>query len=190
MNIAPQSNAERSQLASLLDDMSISMLTANDEYGQLTSRPMSPLEMDSHGAIWFFTDKRSAKVQHLHVINLAFSDEGNSTYVSICGRGELVDDRAMIERLWTEFARPWFPDGVESPNLVLLKIIPTTAEFWDAPNSKMVRMFAMAASIVTGNPVAMGDNETLTALSTTTLSVNQQPPPVPPITMPPMPNVM
>jgi general stress protein 26 len=165
MDIAPQENAERSQLGSLLKDMSIAMLTANDDYGQLTSRPMSPIEMDSYGAIWFFTDKRSAKANHLHAVNLAFSDEGNSTYVSISGRGDLVDDRAMIERMWTEFARPWFADGVESPNLVLLKITPNTAEFWDAPNSKMVRMFAMAASIVTGKSVGMGDNDTLTALS-------------------------
>ena len=190
MNIAPQTNPERSQLATLIEDMSMSMLTAHDEYGHLTSRPMSALEMDSSGAIWFFTDKRSAKAKHLHVINLAFSDEDNSTYVSICGRGDLVDDRAMIERLWTEFARPWFPDGVDSPNLVLLKITPNTAEYWDAPNSKMVRMFAMAASIVSGKPVGMGDNDTLTGLSEAGNAINRTPPPVPPITMPPMPTML
>jgi general stress protein 26 len=190
MNIHPQTNPERSQLATLIEDMSMSMLTAHDEHGHLTSRPMAPLEMDSHGALWFFTDKHSAKAKHLHVINLAFSDEDNSTYVSICGRGDLVDDRAMIERMWTEFARPWFPDGADSPNLVLLKITPNTAEYWDAPNSKMVRMFAMAASIVTGKPVGLGDNDTLTGLSDPATTVNLGRAPAPPIMMPPLPPVM
>ncbi len=35
-------------------------------------------------------------------------------------------------------------------------------------NSKMVRMFAMAASVVAGKPIGMGDHDTLTDLSPTT----------------------
>ena len=66
---------------------------------------------------------------------------------------------------YSRFARPWFPEGVDAFNLGLSKVVPHTAEYWDTPHSKMVRMFAMAASIVAGKPIAMGENETLAHLS-------------------------
>lgn len=165
MKTEPQRNAELTQLCELIEDMSVAMLTNLDDKGAMVSRPMSPLEMDTNGALWFFTDRHSTKVEHLRVLNLAFTDPAQSTYVSLSGRGELNTDRARIDRLWTPFAKPWFPDGPDSPNLTLLKFTPETAEYWDAPDSKMVRVLAMAASIVTGKPIGMGDHETLTGLS-------------------------
>jgi hypothetical protein len=60
---------------------------------------------------------------------------------------------------------PGFLQGKDSPNLALLAFFPHTAEYWDAPNSKMVRMLAMAASVVAGKPVGMGDHATLTGLT-------------------------
>ena len=165
MNIKSQKSAEQTQLGEMIKDMSVAMLTTFDEEeGLLKSFPMSPLEMCEQGAIWFLTDSNSSKVKHLQVINLAFSNEPESTYVSISGHGEMINDQARIEDLWTPFARPWFPKGVDSENLVLLKFVPHTAEFWDAPNSKMVRMLAMAASIVAAKPIGMGNHGNLNAL--------------------------
>ena len=165
MNIKPQKTGELTRLGELIKDMSVAMLTTyNDAEGALMSRPMSPREMCEQGAIWFLTDSSSIKVQHLQEMNLSFSNESDSTYVSISGHGEIVDDHARIESLWTVFAKPWFPDGVDSSNLALLKFVPHSAEFWDAPNSKMVRMLAMAASIITAKPIGMGDHGNLNAL--------------------------
>ena len=165
MNIKPQKTGELTKLGELIEDMSIAMLTTfNDAEGMLMSRPMSPQEMCEQGAIWFLTDPNSNKVKHLQVINLGFSNESESTYVSISGHGEIVDDHARIESLWTPFARPWFPDGVDSSNLALLKFLPHSAEFWDAPNSKMVRMLAMTASIIAAKPIGMGEHGNLNAL--------------------------
>ena len=165
MNIKPQKTGELTKLGELIEDMSVAMLTTfNEAEGMLMSRPMSPQEMCEQGAIWFLTDPSSNKLKHLQVMNLGFSNESDSTYVSISGHGEIVDDRTRIESLWTVFAKPWFPDGVDSSNLALLKFVPHSAEYWDAPNSKMVRMLAMAASIVAAKPIGMGDHGNLNAL--------------------------
>lgn len=170
MKILSQRTPELIRLGELIEDIPVAMLTtpgagAGPGNGQaLVSRPMAPLEMDAEGALWFFTDRRSSKVEHLQSINLSFADPAHGRYVSIAGHGELVDDRGRIERLWTAFAKPWFPDGPDSPELVLLKVQPHTAEVWDAPHSRMVRMFAMAASVVSGKPVGLGEHETLTDL--------------------------
>jgi general stress protein 26 len=115
--------------------------------------------------MWFYTDLRSPKVEHLRVANLAFTDVAHGTYVSLSGRGEIDTNRAHIESLWTAFAKPWFPDGADSPNLALLKFIPESADYWDAPHSKMVRSFGVLASIVAGKPVGMGEHGSLSGLS-------------------------
>ena len=165
MKIHAQQSAGLRELAQLIEPMSVAMLTGSDGEGQLASRPMSPLEMDADGGIWFFTDARSTKAANLGALNLGFADSAASTYVSIAGRGELHTDRKTIGRLWSAAARPWFPEGKDSPNLALLAFLPHTAEYWDAPSSKMVRMLAMAASVVAGKPIGMGDHATLTNLT-------------------------
>lgn len=165
MHIKPQAKPELSHICELIESIPVAMLTTFDNHGALVSQPMVPLEIDANGALWFFTDLRSEKIEHLQVVNLSFSDTERATYVSISGRGEIHDDREELERLWTPMARPWFPDGVESTHLGLLKIVPHEAEYWDVPHGRMVRMVAMAASAVVGRPVALGTHETLTDLS-------------------------
>lgn len=159
MKIQTQNTPELVQLGKLIENMSVAMLTTFDDAGMLTSRPMAPLEMDSDGAVWFFTARVSAKTAHLTTANLVFSDSSKGIYVSLSGRGEIHSDNDDIHRLWTVFAKPWFPDGPDSPNLVLLKFIPAVAEYWDAPHNKAVRLFSLAASIISGKPVNMGDHD-------------------------------
>ncbi len=165
MKIATQTQASLAQVAKLIEDIPFAMLATIEADGALASRPMTALEMDASGALWFFTDLRSSKVEHLRVANLSFTDAAHGTYVSLSGRGEIDTDRERIKSLWTAFAKPWFPDGPDSPNLALLKFIPDAADYWDAPNSKMVRAFGVLASIVAGKPVAMGEHGSFTGLS-------------------------
>lgn len=165
MKTEPQDSGELHQLCKLIEKIPVAMFTTVDASGRLVSRPMSPLQMDRAGILWFFTDLRSEKTEQLAKVNLGFADADRSTYVSLSGRGEISTDRSRIHALWTPFAKPWFPEGPDSPNLALLKFVPDTAEYWDAPHGKMVRTLALAASMVTGKPVGMGQHETLTGLS-------------------------
>ena len=164
MDIKTQKTVELTQLAKLIEGMRFCMLTTVDEENLMVARPMTPQQMCEEGALWFLTDPNSTKMQHLQLMNVAFSDEPKSTYVSISGHGEVVADRARIESLWSAFARPWFPDGVDSTNLALLKFVPNVAEYWDAPNSKMVRIFGSIISIVAAKPIGMGEHGSLKAL--------------------------
>ena len=166
MQIDPQATAELSHVASLIKAIPVAMLTTLNANGTLDSRPMAPLAMDGAGALWFFTDLRAAKLQHLQALNLAFSDPGHGTYVSLSGQGEVSTDRIRIESLWTAAAKPWFPDGPKSANLALLKITPDAADDWDAPNSTMVRAVGMLASVVAGRPVGLGTHGSHDGLST------------------------
>jgi general stress protein 26 len=165
MKTETQSSIELTRVCELIKDMRVVMLTTLDDSGHLASRPMTALEMDASGAIWFFTDIRSTKVAQLGKVNLACADADSATYLSLSGRGEISGDAEHIKALWSPMAKPWFPDGPDSENLVLLKFVPTTAEYWDAPSSKMVRLFALAASIVSGKPVGMGEHDSFSNLT-------------------------
>lgn len=158
MNIEAQTTPELKHIAELIENIATCMLTTIEADGSLASRPMYALEMDASGAIWFFTDTRSSKVERLGAVNLAFTDLDDSTYVSLSGHAEIVTGRDQIERLWSPFARPWFPDGVDSPTLALLKFVPHSADYWDAPSSKMVRLIGSIASAVAGKPIGMGEH--------------------------------
>jgi general stress protein 26 len=165
MKTQTQTTPALAHVAELIENIPIAMMTNLDADGALAGRPMAALEMDAGGAIWFFTNLESAKVEHLHAVNLSFTDQAHGTYVSLSGRGEIDTDRRRIARLWTAMAKPWFPDGPESPMLALLKFVPDAADYWDAPNSRMVRAFGMLASVVAGKPIAMGEHGSHTGLT-------------------------
>lgn len=177
MKIANQTRAELTHVANLIENIPIAMLTTQEADGALASRPMTALEMDAQGALWFFTDVQSPKVDQLRAVNLSFTDRDQGAYVSLSGHGEIDTDRAHIQSLWTVFAKPWFPDGPDSSNLALLKFIPDTADYWDAPSSKMVRAFGMIASVIAGKPVALGEHGSHTALSASARAAAPAPPP-------------
>jgi general stress protein 26 len=165
MKTSSQASADLTHVSTLIEDIPIAMLTTVEADGALACRPMAVLEMDAQGALWFFTDLRSSKVEHLRVANLSFTDSGRATYVSLSGHGEIDTDRGRIQRLWTSFAKPWFPDGPDSTHLALLKFVPDAADYWDGPNSRMVRAFGAIVSVVAGKPWAMGEHGSHTGLS-------------------------
>ena len=51
------------------------------------------------------------------------------------------------KQLWSPLYRTWFPKGLEDPNLILLKVHVQEAEYWHAPEGRMVQVpgFAKAA---------------------------------------------
>lgn len=165
MKIATQTSTELTHVAKLIEDMPVAMLTTLEADGVLASRPMSALEMDAQGALWFFTDVHSTKVEHLRDVNLSFVDRDRAAYVSLSGHAEIDTDRGRIRSLWSVLATPWFPDGPESSNLALLKFVPDSADYWDGPSSKMVRALGLVASLIAGKPVGMGEHGSHTGLS-------------------------
>ena len=161
MRICKQNRPDLAHLAEMIDGIDVVMLASNSRNGELENRPMTPIEMDEGGALWFFIRRHSPVFDGTGPVNLAFVDHERSIYVSICASAAQVDDRARMRDLWTPMARPWFPQGPDSPDLSLLRVLPTTADIWDAPHNKMVRLLAIAASVVTGQPFGLGGHERL-----------------------------
>lgn len=129
------------------------MLVTLDATQQFHSRPMAIARVDDDGRLWFLTAKESAKVheiendQHVHLT----AQEGQSAFLSISGRADLLDDRAKVGELWKESFRVWFPGGKDDPNIELISVRPQRGEFWDSTGQKGARyLWESAKAYVSG----------------------------------------
>ncbi len=153
------------KLREMVKDIDFCMLTTVDEAGYLHSRPMSVNgEIDNDGDLWFFTYGSSHKVDEINrtpQVNASFAKPADYRFVSMSGTAELVRDRAKIEQLWKSEFKIWFPDGVETPDIALLKVNVEKAEYWDSPSSKVVQAFSFVKALVTGTEMEGGENKKL-----------------------------
>lgn len=149
------------KLAKLIKDIDIAMLTTVADDGSLHSRPMSSngnVEFD--GSIWFFTYGNTHKVSEArrHPVNVSFADVKNQCYVSISGTAELVRDQDKMKELWRPEYKAWFPKGLDTPDIALLKVTGNKAEYWDSPNSLISHAIALL-QVATGQTVTVGENK-------------------------------
>lgn len=151
------------KLLELIKDIDLCMLTTVDAHGDLHSRPMSNNgEVDADGDLWFFTSMTSLKVEEIErlpKVNVSFSDPRTQRYVSVSGKGKLVRDRAKMEKLWKPQFKAWFPKGLEDPELGLLKVDATAAEYWDAHSSFVAHAIGLVKALVTGEPAKDGEHQ-------------------------------
>ena len=70
---------------------------------------MTALEMNAQGALWFFTDVQSSKVDYLRAVNLSFTDRDQGVYVSLSGRDEIIQTVRASKACGPCWLRPGFP---------------------------------------------------------------------------------
>jgi general stress protein 26 len=124
------------RLGELIKGIRIAMLVTRGGDGTLRARPMATQEAAFDGTLWFFTANHSSKVTELAEspeVGLTYADPSGHRYVSLSGRGALVHDAAKAKELWSPLYREWFPKGVEDPELALLRVEVSRAEYWDSP---------------------------------------------------------
>ena len=153
------------KLREIVKAVDICMLTTVDERGDLHSRPMSNnRDVEFGGDLWFFTYGSSLKadeVGRVPKVNASFADVDAQLYASLTGGAEVVRDRAKIEELWKPQLKAWFPDGVDTPDIALLKVTVERAEYWDGSQSLVAHAVSLVSSLLKGEPAQTGENEKL-----------------------------
>lgn len=138
------------ELTEKIKDIKFAMLTTENEEGFLHSRPMATLEAEAKGVLWFFTGKstlKAAEVGRNPRINLAYIDGGKDTFISVAGEASLLQDPEKARELWNPFMKAWFPQGLDDPDLALLRIDIEEAEYWDIASKKMQTLIRFAKSL-------------------------------------------
>ena len=147
-------NKSVSKLVEMVKDVRSCMFLTNPERaGNLAGRPMAINTVDEDGTMWFFTKESSNKVSQIETdtsVSIAIVDDGDGIYLMINGKANLSQDKAKMAELWNPYVKAWFPDGLEDPELMLIKVIPTEANYWDSSSNAMVEMYHTIKAIVTG----------------------------------------
>ena len=165
MSDTTQHDQDIQKLGDLIKDVKVAMMATVDETdGSLRSRPMQTLKREFDGDIYFFThasDPKVDEVQQENHVNLSYASPDNDRYISVSGKATIERDHEKMKSLWNPVFKAWFPDGLEDPDLALLKVHAEKAEFWDTPNGVVVHLLGVAKALATHQPYHAGENKKL-----------------------------
>ncbi|ROS51671.1 pyridoxamine 5'-phosphate oxidase family protein [Frigoribacterium sp. PhB24] len=151
----PDTTPTQHHVAELVSDANVAMLTTTTPDGRSVSRPMALQEAEFVGDLWFFAYDDSAKARQISAheqVNVAFADMKGHTWTSVAGRATIVHDRTKAEDLWAKPLQAWFPDGLETDGLCLIRVEADSAEYWEGPSSTVAYVAQTVRAAVTRNP--------------------------------------
>lgn len=152
---------QQAKIKELIEDICVNTFITKDAGGKLQGRPMSTVEVDQDGCIWFFTNEYTGKtndISHNKEVYLTYASPSKNSYVVIDGTAELNDDANKIKELWNPSLKAWFPEGLDDPKIQLIKVLPAHAEYWDGTSSKVVHAYQMLKAVITGKEFDDGDH--------------------------------
>ncbi len=154
MKTAKQNKPQLTKVQELILSVKVGMLVTQAPDGEaLFARPMQTQQMDEDGCLWFFSNENTGKdyeIKKDSLVNISYADSNYSNFVSVSGKADVVKDKAKMEELWSPIMKAWYPHGLETPGISLLKVDIESAAYWDGSASTMVEVFKIAKAIVTG----------------------------------------
>lgn len=157
------SSAEQiKKVKDLIEDINVSIFTTRHDGNKLRGRPMGTVKVEDDGSIWFFTNEYSGKVDeisHNNEVYLTYASQGSSKYIVVQGTAELSDDKAKIKELWSPAMKVWFPKGLDDPKILLIKVNPSEAEYWEGAENKFMVYYGMAKAFITGEKYNEGKHD-------------------------------
>jgi general stress protein 26 len=153
------------KLWEIIKDCRVAMLTTVEQDGSLRARPMTTIQREFGGTLWFLaaadSDAASA-IAGNEQVNVSYADTDKADFVSVSGVASVIGSVAIKEKLWNPMAQAWFPQGPNSHDVVVLKIDATHAEYWDSTSSKLVQLFSTASAVIRGaQPKHLGEHRTV-----------------------------
>jgi general stress protein 26 len=56
-------------------------------------------------------------------------------FITVEGRAELIQDKAIFAEHWTKDLDAWFKQGIDTPGLTLIKVVAERLHYWDGYDS-------------------------------------------------------
>jgi general stress protein 26 len=156
----PARSEALAKLWSLVKDVRVAMLTTWDGH-RLRSRPMHGFQDMFQGELLFYTRIETGKtreVMRYDQVNLAYADPQAQVYVSISGVADVVVDPAILRKHWSSGVAAWFPDGLDDPDLALIKVGVEEAAYWDMTTSRMRYLLEVGRANLTGREPDLGEH--------------------------------
>lgn len=143
-----------------LEDCRSGMLEAEGRFV-----PMSHNLEPEDGNIWFLTAKGTDMAKAAEAGKAAryiVGNDGEALYAAIEGTLAVSDSAEKLDEVWSAMAKIWFEEGKQDPDLLLIRLAPTTAEVWLGPESGIKFLWGVLKSKITEEEADYGDHFTLT----------------------------
>jgi general stress protein 26 len=121
------------ELSRKMKDLDICMLSTQGDDGDINARPMSnngDVEYDGHS--FFFTSDKftvAKDIEENNKVGLTFNGK-DKLYIAVIGEADLIDDKEEMKEHWTRDLEKWFEDGLDTPDLVMIRVKASTIRYW------------------------------------------------------------
>jgi general stress protein 26 len=128
------------ELSEKMRDIDFTVLSTRTNGGAIAARPMSNnREVDYSGDAWFFADETTRMVGDIQADpHVGLSYQGTSgflgmrpLFLAVEGKAALIRDKALFAEHWTKGLERWWPDGIDTPGLLLIKVSGERVHYWD-----------------------------------------------------------
>ncbi len=104
-------------------------------------RPMSVLDVDDAGNLWFLSaadSHKNAEVARDAKVRLYFQASKHSGFLYLDGMATISVDKAKIRELWSAELKTWFTEGEDDPRITAIRVVPTGGYYWDNKHGNLV----------------------------------------------------
>jgi general stress protein 26 len=128
---------KRDRLHEMLKDFDTAMLMTRTADGRVHVRPMAVAKLDDEGDVVFVSNKQSPKVSEINDDpSVVVTFQSAAQFASIAGQALVMHDQAMIDELWSEAWKVWFPGGKDDQNICFIRVRASEGEYWDNAGAK------------------------------------------------------
>lgn len=137
------------ELSEKMRGIDFAMLFTKAEGGEVAGRPMSNNgEVEYEGDSFFFAydSTRTARdIRRESKVGLSYQGPSSlfgkpPIFIAIEGDASLIRDRQQIMSRWSKDLDRWFPEGADTPGLVMIKVRATRIHYWDGTDEGELAM--------------------------------------------------
>lgn len=142
------SNKTLAEIAKDMAGIDIAILSTHTDGGQIANRPMSNNgDVTYDGTSYYFSYEQAraiADIANNQKVALGFTSEGGifskGVYVAVEGTAELIRDKSAFKAHWTPSLDKWFDKGIDTPNIVLIKVTASRLTYWKGTDETEIKL--------------------------------------------------
>lgn len=137
------------ELSKKMQKIDFCMMCTLAPTGAIATRPMSNNgDVEYDGDTWLFSYRDTRKVKDIAGdprVTLTFSAPPSllgkpGIFIALEGKASLIDEKETFQAHWNDGLDRWFPQGVDTPGIVLIKVHADLAHYWDGEDAGTIRL--------------------------------------------------
>lgn len=141
------------KMADLIKEAQTCFFCTNLKSGEVDARPMSVLQVDEQGNLWFMSasdSHKNAELQTDSSVRLFFQGSPHSEFLHLEGTATVSRDKAKIHELWKFVLKTWFTEGEDDPRITVIKVTPSHGYYWDTKHGNAIAGVKMMIGAAVG----------------------------------------